>query len=44
MVGPAALPSRTAGSERRGGAHGWMLRLDFWDGLLAGVGPGGTGQ
>jgi hypothetical protein len=44
MAGSAALPSRTAGSERRGGANGWMPRLDFWGGLLAGVGPGGTGQ
>src|SRR6516164_5180593 len=34
MAGPAGLPPRTAGSERRGGAHGWMMRLDFRGGLL----------
>lgn len=37
MAGPVARPPRTAGIERRGGAHGWMLRLGFWGGLLAGL-------
>jgi len=44
MAGPAELLPRTARGERRGGAYGWMMRLDFWGGLLAGAGPGGTGQ
>jgi len=44
MAGPAAPPPRTAGGERRGGAHGWRMRLDLLGGLLAGAGPGDTGQ